>query len=33
MDPSGRNELSWKLSNTRTGDFCIDALDEALFRS
>ena len=33
MDIFSRNVLSWKLSNTLTGDFCIDALDEALSRS
>jgi putative transposase len=33
MDLFSRNVLSWKLSNTLTGDFCIDALDEALCRS
>ena len=33
MDLFSRNVLSWKLSNTLTGDFCIDALDEALSRS
>ena len=33
MDLFSRNDLSWKLSNTLTGDFCIDALDEALSRS
>lgn len=33
MDLFSRNVLSRKLSNTLTGDFCIDALDEALSRS
>jgi len=33
MDLFSRNVLSWKLSNTLTGDFCIEALDEALSRS
>lgn len=33
MDLFSRKFLSWKLSNTLTGDFCIDALDEALSRS
>jgi putative transposase len=33
MDLFSRNVLSWKLSNTLTGDFCIDALEEALSRS
>ena len=33
MDLFSRNVLSWKLSNTLTGDFCVDALDEALSRS
>lgn len=33
MDLFSRNVLSWKLSNTLTGDFCVDALDEALARS
>ena len=33
MDLFSRNVLSWKLSNTLTGDCCVDALDEALSRS
>ena len=33
MNLFSRKLLSWKLSNTLTGDFCIDALDEALSRS
>lgn len=33
MDLFSRNVLSWKLSNTPTGDFRVDALDEALSRS
>jgi len=30
MDLYSRNVLSWRLSNTLTGDFCVDALDAAL---
>lgn len=30
MDLYSRNVLSWRLSNTLTGDFCIEALDAAL---
>ena len=30
MDWYSRYVLSWRLSNTLTGDFCLEALDEAL---
>jgi len=30
MDLYSRNVLSWRLSNTLTGDFCVDALKAAL---
>jgi putative transposase len=30
MDWSARRILSWRLSNTLTADFCIDALEEAI---
>ena len=30
MDLYSRNVLSWRLSNTLTGDFCVDALDAAV---
>jgi len=30
MDLYSRNVLSWRLSNTLTGDFCVDALEAAL---
>ncbi len=30
MDLYSRNVLSWRLSNTLTGDFCVEALDAAL---
>lgn len=33
MDWYSRYVLSWRLSNTLTGSFCIEALDEALSRS
>ena len=33
MDLYSRNVLSWRLSNTLTGDFCLEALDEALGRA
>ncbi|NDH94787.1 MAG: IS3 family transposase [Planctomycetia bacterium] len=33
MDLYSRNVLSWRLSNTLTGDFCLDALDAALLRA
>lgn len=33
MDLSSRNVPSWRLSNTLTGDLCVDALDAALSRS
>ena len=33
MDLYSRNVLSWRLSNTLTGDFCVEALDAALSRS
>jgi putative transposase len=32
MDWYSRYVLSWRLSNTLTGDFCLEALDEALAR-
>ena len=32
MDWSSRYVLSWRLSNTLTGSFCVEALDEALLR-
>jgi len=33
MDWYSRYVLSWRLSNTLTGSFCLEALDEALARS
>ena len=33
IDLYSRNVLSWRLSNTLTGDFCVEALDAALSRS
>jgi len=33
MDLYSRNVLSWRLSNTLTGDFCLEALDAALSRA
>jgi putative transposase len=33
MDWYSRYVLSWRLSNTLTGDFCMEALDEALQRA
>jgi putative transposase len=33
MDWYSRYVLSWRLSNTLTGSFCLEALDEALSRS
>ena len=33
MDLFSRNVLSWRLSNTLTGDFCIEALEAALSRA
>ena len=33
MDLDSRNVLSWRLSNTLTGDFCVEALDAALARA
>jgi putative transposase len=33
MDLHSRNVLSWRLSNTLTGDFCVEALDMALSQS
>ena len=33
MDWYSRYVLSWRLSNTLTGDFCMEALDEALHRA
>jgi putative transposase len=33
MDWHSRYVLSWRLSNTLTGNFCIEALEEALSRS
>jgi putative transposase len=33
MDLSSRNILSWRLSNTLTGDFCVESLDAALSRA
>jgi len=33
MDWYSRYVLSWRLSNTLTGSFCLEALDEALLRS
>lgn len=33
MDLFSRNVLSWRLSNTLTGDFCVEALDAALARA
>jgi putative transposase len=30
MDLFSRSVLSWRLSNTLTGDFCLEALDAAL---
>lgn len=33
MDLSSRNGLSWRLSNTLTGDFCLEALDAPLARA
>jgi putative transposase len=32
MDWHSRMVLSWRLSNTMTADFCVEALDEALLR-
>ena len=32
MDWATRRVLSWRLSNTRTTDFCVEALEEALGR-
>jgi len=33
MDLYSRNVLSWRLSNTLTGDFCLEALDAALVKA
>jgi putative transposase len=33
MDWSSRRVLSWRLSNTLTTDFCLDAVQEAITRS
>ncbi len=33
MDLYSRNVLSWRLSNTLTGDFCLEVLDAALSRA
>jgi putative transposase len=33
MDWSSRYVLAWRLSNTLTGSFCVEALDEALSRA
>ena len=33
MDLFSRNVLSWRLSNTLTGDFCVEALDAALSKA
>ena len=33
MDWCSRYVLSWRLSNTLTGSFCLEALDEALLRA
>ena len=33
MDLFSRNVLSWRLSNTMTGDFCLEALEAALARA
>jgi putative transposase len=33
MDWYSRYVLSWRLSNTLTGDFCLEALDEALLQA
>lgn len=33
MDLYSRDVLSWRLSNTLAGDFCVDALDVALSRA
>lgn len=33
MDLYSRNVLSWRLSNTPTGDFCREALDAALVKA
>jgi len=33
MNLYGRNVLSWRLSNTLTGDFCVEALNATLSRS
>ncbi len=33
MDLYSRNVLSWRISNTLTGDFCLEALDAALLRA
>ena len=33
MDIFSRNVLSWRLSNTLTGDFCVEALDAALSKA
>lgn len=33
MDWYSRYLLSWRLSNTLTGNFCLEALDEALSRA
>ena len=32
MDWHSRKVLAWRLSNTLTADFCVEALDEALRR-
>jgi transposase InsO family protein len=33
IDLYSRNVLSWRLPNTLTGDFCLEALDAALARA
>jgi putative transposase len=32
MDWHSRNVLAWRLSNTFTADFCVEALEETLWR-
>jgi putative transposase len=32
MDWHSRKVLAWRLSNTLTADFCVEALEEALWR-
>ncbi len=32
LDVFSRNVLAWRLSNTLTADFCMDAVEEAIAR-